>query len=280
MRYVYLRLFLSEIEQPPILLKTGTIQQRLPRQEYLEDVFNRRWHFSHYSKDMVYVPIERGEGDDQTFTFGRVGRKVSSSENASPDEKFETTKHVAWMAANLLLNTSSSPDGQKLAIQDRIEVGKPISIINSLVNHINETLEDSGWIISANPIVERQSFWEAVEKHKGQITRAEFTYVTPNVLGIRSKLNERLKEYRANENAQEVTVILSEPKGQLQLNSQEVHDAVDYTSEGGGSAKLKVGRETIFDSQETDKAVDVETDDITSFETTTGRQALIDKFFR
>jgi hypothetical protein len=229
---------------------------------------------------MIYVPIRRDEGDDQVFTFGRIGKQVVSQENSGPDEKFEKTEHVGWRASNLLLNTSSDPDGQKLAMQERGDVGKPLSVINSLLQHINTANPDSGWLVTVNPIVEKQSFWEAAEKYKGQITRAEFTYVTPNVLGIRSELNKRLKEYREKENAQQVGVTLYEPKGNLHLDSQEVVDAVEYTSEGGGSAKLKVGRETVFDSQDNEKAKDVETDDSLTFETSGGRQQLIQKFFK
>jgi hypothetical protein len=196
MRYVYLRLFLSEIEQRPILIETGDISPRLERQDYLTDVFNRTWTFVHRGIDMVYVPIRRDEGDDQTFTFGRVGKQVTSHENAGPEDKFEPTQKIGWRAANMLLNTSSDQDGQKLAMQASTEVGKPLAVINSLAQHINSQNDDSGWAIAVNYIVERQSFWEAVEKYRGQITRAEFTFVTPNVLGIRSVLNQRLNYYR------------------------------------------------------------------------------------
>ena len=279
MRYVYLRLFLSEVEQPPILVETGDIDRRLSRQDYLTEVFNRRWKFVHRGADLIYVPIRREEGDDETFTFGRLGKQFRALENSGPDEKFEATQHVGWRASNLILNTSSESDGQKLAMQDRGEVGKPLAIVSSLVYHINEHMVDSGWTISVNAIVEKRSFWEAVEKYQGEITRAEFTYVTPNVLGIRSKLNERLKEYREAENAQEVTVTLKEPKGNLKFDSQEVRDAVEYTSEGGGSAKLKAGNDTVFDSRDDEKAKDVQTDDSSSFDNAEGRTRLIEQFF-
>lgn len=280
MRYVYLRLFLSKVEQPPILIETGDISARLPRQDYLTDVFNRQWTFVHRGADLIYVPIRREEGDDETCTFGRLGKQITTQENTGPDDNFEATHHTGWRASNLILNTSSAPDGQKLAMQDRGDVGKPLAIVNSLVNHINESLPDSGWTISVNAIIEKQSFWEAVERHKGEITRAEFSYVTPNVPGIRSKLNDRLKEYREQENAQEVTVTLKEPKGNLKFDSQEVRDAVEYTSEGGGTVKLKAGIETVFDSTDDEKAKDVQTNDSTGFETTEGRTALINQFFR
>jgi len=279
MRYVYLRLFLTEVEQPQILVETGDVPPRLDRQSYLEDVFNRNWNFVHWGSEMIYVPIRREEGDDESFTFGRIGKQFTNQENAGPDEKFEITQHTGWKAANLVLNTSSDTEGQKLAMQERGDVGRPLTIVNSLAQHINEINDGSGWSIAVNSMIEKSSFWEAVEKYRGQITRAEFNYTTPNVLGIRSVLNERLKEYRLKENAQSVTVTLQEPKGNLNLETQEVRDAVDYTSEGGGSSKLKAGRETVFDSQDSEKAKDVETDDTISFETSEGRRSLITKFF-
>lgn len=279
MRYVYLRIFLSSIEQPLILVETGDVPKRLDRQDYLTDIFNRRWQFVHRGTDLIYVPIERSEEDDAIYTFGRIGKQFSAKENAGPEEKFETTEHKGWRASNLVINTSSDPDGQIVAIQDRPDVGKPLAILSSLSDHINETMRDSGWMLSVNAMVEQQDFWAAVRKYKGQITKAEFTYVTPNVLGIRSELNKRLKEYREHENAQSVTVSLSEPKGDLNLETDEVADAVDYTASGGGSVKLKAGRETVYDSQDSEKAKEMETDDTTNFESAEGRKSLVGRVF-
>lgn len=259
MRYVFLRLFLTAIEQPPILVETGDIKRREGRQDYLMGVLNKRWEFTHRGSDLIYLPVQRGETDNDNIVFGRIGKRVRSTENAGPDEEFEALERLGWRASNLVFDISGSTDGQKAAVEDRGDVGKPLAILNALVNCINETLQDSGWFISVNAIIEQQSFWDAAEKYKGQITRAEFSYITPNVLGLRSKINERLKEYREKENAQTVSVVLSEPKGNLVLETEEVRDAVEYTSEGGGSTKLKVGREVVFDSEDTAKARDYDT---------------------
>jgi hypothetical protein len=162
---------------------------------------------------------------------------------------------------------------------DRSDVGTPLPISTSLVSRINEEFRDFGWYMSVNAIIEKSTFWQAVEQYQGQITRAEFTYVTPNVLGIRNKISERLKEYRRNTNAQEVSVAVVEPTGNLKFDSDEMRDSVDYIAEGGGSARLKVGREKVYDSKNSLKSRDVETDDTLMIETPEGRQQLSSKFF-
>lgn len=261
MRYIYLRLFLTEVEQPPILVETGDIEAREDREDFLMGIFSRSWKFVHRGSDLIYVPVQRGETDTQTVVFGRIGKKVRSTENAGPEDEFETVEHLGWRASNLVFDISGSSDGQRVAVEERGDVGRPLSLLQSLMSHINEALPDSGWFISINAMIEVRSFWEAAEKYKGQITRAEFNYVTPNVLGLRSQINERLREYKEKENAQAVTVILTEPKGNLNLETQEVRDAVEYTSEGGGSSKLKVGQKTVFDSEDTEKARDFESNE-------------------
>lgn len=258
MRYIYLRMFLTEVELPPLLVRTGDLEERVSREDHLMDVFNRKWEFTHRGSDLIYLPVQRGEFDSENVIFGRIGKRVRNVENAGPDEEFEALERLGWRASNLVFDTRSSSDGQRVAVEERGDVGKPLAIMNSLIGHLNEILPDSGWFLSVNAMIEQRSFWEAAEKYKGQVTRAEFTYITPNVLGIRSMINERLTEYREKENAQSVTVVLNEPKGNLKLDSQEVKDAVEYTSEGGGSSKLKVGRDTVFDSEDTERAKDFE----------------------
>ena len=280
MRYVFLRLFLTEVEQPPILVETGDIPARRPRQDHLRFAFSGRHDFVHRGTDMVFVPVDLTPNDDEKVVFGRVGRPVTNTIHEGPERQFEASTRDSWRAANVAIHTGEDADGQILVMQERGDVGKPLAISASLVASINEMYKDHGWFISVNAMIEKSSFWEAVEKYKGQITKAEFTYVTPNVLGIRSKLNERLREYRERENAQEVSVSVSEPNGNLQLDSEEVRDSVDYISEGGGSARLKAGRETVYDSQDTQKSKDVEADDNLLIDSPEGRNQLSSQFFK
>lgn len=280
MRYSYLRVFAVETEVPPILVASRSAPEQRTRAKYLTDIFGQKIEFEHWGKAFVYMPISVDEMEDGAVCSGRIGAQKTQSINASPDELFEPETVTNWIASNFLIDTRNYNDGQKIAMQGRPEVGRPLSILSSLIKHINAANPDSGWLLSVNAITERTTFWEAVEEYKGQITRAEFHYVTPNVLGLRSKINKRLKGYKTDENANHVTVVLENEKGDLVLDSQEVKDAVEYTSEGGGSTKLKVGANKVYDSQDDEKAVTVETDDQFALEEPKARENIIMRLFK
>lgn len=270
---------MSKTELPELLIRSGKISPRKDRKDYLRKIFSSEWHFKHYATDMVYVPVTSAKDTKENFVFGRFGKRVLDRINEGPEKEFAFTQRESWRAANFILDVANHPDGQKVAAQVNGDVGKPLAILSSLIGKINQSSPDSGWYIDINPITEKRDFWEAAKQYEGQITRAEFTYVTPNVLGIRDKLNKRLKEYRENENAQTVSVTLTEPKGKLILNSDEVHDAVTYISQGGGKAKLKAGSKTIYDSTEIEKCIEIETEDSQHIMAPEGREHLRKRLF-
>lgn len=280
MRYHYLRLFLLETERPPLLEATGSLPPATTRHEYLNNVFSRRIDFEHRNSMLVYVPIGQETLDGGTILLGRIGRAVASIENAPPEAAFEETTHTSWRAANVLVDTRDHPDGQKIAFQYHANVGKPFPIAASLTNHINQVNPDSGWLVEVNLITEKESFWDAVKEHKGAITAAEFTFVTPNILGIRSKLNEDLKNARAQHNATTVSETLENPDGNLNLSGEDISDSIDYISEGGGRAKLKSGKKVIYNSEQQEKLTEVEADEPLTKENTSTWKKITDRLFR
>lgn len=110
-------------------------------------------------------------------------------------------------------------------------------------------------------MTEPGNFWSVVSEYKGEITAAVFTFVTPNVLGLRSQLNASLKAARQDNNAHRVGITLVNEKGNLSLEKQNIEDAVEYVSEDGGTAKLKKGRKTVYDSENDEKTFDLEDDE-------------------
>ena len=261
MRYHYLRVFLFEQERPALLEATGTLPPKRTRQEYLNEIFSNRIDFPHWNKTLVYVPIGLEEVEGGILLLGRIGRVVDALENTPPESGFEETTHRSWRAANVIIDTRDHSDGQKMAFQNHPNVGKPLPIASSLIDHINQTNIDSGWFAEINLITEKRTFWEAVNRYKGQITTAEFTFVTPNILGIRSKLNSELKDKREKHNAATVTETMNNPKGNLNLEGDDVEQSVDYISEGGGKSKLKIGKTVVYDSESEEKLVEIEEDE-------------------
>ena len=146
-------------------------------------------------------------------------------------------------------------------MQNRIDVGRPLAVFVSLIGHLNRANIDSGWLLGISPMTEPNNFWEVVRKYRGRITAASFSFVTPNVLGLRSQLNAGLKDARQNNNAHRVDIGLINKKGTLELERENIQDAVEYVSEGGGMAKIKSGRKTVYNSENDERTFEVESDE-------------------
>ena len=239
MRYNYFRLSLLPHAIFPLLEASDLDPDHPTRQDYLRHLFSQRIDFEHRKRTLVYVPIGIEERSSGPLMLGRIGRFVSSIENAPPEARFEEITRPIWRAANVIIDTRGHTDGQKVAFQHHANVGRPLPIATKLIQKINEENPHSGWLIEISPVTEVQSFWEAARRHKGEITTAEFTFTTPNVLGIRSKLNKELKRMREQHNAISVTETLRNPKGNLDLEGQEVTDSLEYISKGGGKSQVE-----------------------------------------
>jgi len=253
MRYHYLRLFVQGKERPPILVMTGGIPEATTRQEYLQKIFSRRIDFNHRKKGFVYVPVGVEEKNGSPVLLGRVGRLRTLTENQPPEHGFEEILHTGWRAANMLVDSRDFADGQKIAFQARHDVGRPLSIVASLVEHINEQNPDSGWSIVVNLVTEKANFWDVYQRNRGNITEAIFTFTTPNILRMRTQLNADLRRASDEHNARTVTESLGNPDGDLELEGQDVEDSLDYIAEGGGNSKLKSGRKILYDSEKDEK---------------------------
>lgn len=260
MQYHYLRVFVLRDERFP-LLQLANQSPELNRTEYLQAVFSQRIDFIHRKAQLVYIPIGSEERAGAPVILGRIGRSFQELVNEPPEQGFAEAELTTWRAANFLIDTGEHTEGQKIAMQARGDVGNPLAVITSLVRHLNEVNEKAGWILEISPMTEPGNFWSVVREYKGEITAAVFNFVTPNVLGLRSQLNAGLKAARQDNNAHRVGVTLANENGNLDLEKPNIEDAVEYVSEGGGTAKLKKGRKTVYDSEKDEKRVEIEDDE-------------------
>ena len=280
MKYNYFRLSVLPLDRPPILEAANTLPPVLSRQHYLRSIFSKRIDFIHRKNTLIYVHIGAHESDGRSLLLGRIGRSIDSVENAPPEEEFEEITRSSWRASNVFIDTNDQPDGQIIVFQHHYNIGRPLPIAASLVDHANRQNQDSGWFIDINPITDKQSFWEAVHRHKGEITSAEFNFSTPNVLGITSSLNQELKDKRERHNATNVTETLRNPSGKLDLTGQDVEDSVEYISRGGGNAKLKAGQKILYNSKGAEKVIEVKDDEPLTKENPSTWKKIADILFR
>ncbi len=206
------------------------------RAGWLREVFSTPTPFSHHGTEFHYAPAL--DDSDDNIIIGRVGRHVLREENLPPDEGLEDITRDAWLAAVVVLDPTDHQDGQKLAIQHIQDVGKPSSLIKQLTQAFNE-LYKGPYQIEPSQIVEAQSFWDYIEEYRGLVTSISFDFISPNMIGADDEFHAEMREFRDNEKARKVKLILQNEDG-INPETERVKRAVNYAlSESRGKVTAK-----------------------------------------
>ena len=245
MRYSLLRFLLVQRDIPPLLLQSGYKHPRHSREEYLKEVFGKTFEFYYRQSRYAYAFI----GQEGLVLLGRIGRLKSEKIDQGPETGFAETSSPRWHAANFLLNTGNDSDGQKIAFEEIQTVGSPLAVTKGLIENINSNRADAKWEIIVNPITEEQDFWQTVDKYEGKITEMELSFVAPNMFGGRDKTTKVLKTWNEENNMQTASLSLHNKAGALNPDSENVRESLGLITSGGGSAKLKTGKQTVYDSE-------------------------------
>lgn len=247
LRYWMLRLFLTAQSRPPLLALLGETEEpdRRSRQQFLESVFTQELQFRHHGSDFIWRHYSIVEG---TFLVGVIARRTTTRLGGSPTEDFGVKDAENWITANVLIDISDHPDGQKVAMEHDGALGTPFPVFRALVDYVNAR-QDDDWIISVHPITLSTDFWSVVQKHRGQISQIELTFVPPNIFGGSSATETAMKELNKIDNMTEMEVKIKNPSKALTPQSERLREAVDYISKGGGEIQLKSGNEVLYSSE-------------------------------
>lgn len=255
-RFDLFRLSLRKRRQIDILDK---IDEQMSREQWIRHLFSRTTEFRHHGTEFVYVPLD----PIQTFPYvvGKIGRPVSEIEHTAPEDGYQEYIHDAWKAAVVVCDPRESDDGQKLAIQFHMDVGKPATLAPRLLQAMEEGLEYLQFLSAVHPISNSEAFWDFVERNEGKVTRIVFELEVPNMFGSDDEFDKEMKEYRDKEKAQKVSIKLENPDG-IEPNT----DRVKYTankamSQGTGTVKAKaVGKNNTFSSQKQQESARIPVD--------------------
>lgn len=138
----------------------------------------------------------------------------------------------------------NDPTKQLVAIQHRnLAFQSTQSVVKLLFDSLAPMLARRQLVVLWEPVVERQTFWDLVERHKGKITQVTFEFVTPNMANISGDLPEDLKEFAKRSNAIQTELsIASDPGSSLNIRHDDpvVTGLVSYTSAGGGDIAIRL----------------------------------------
>ncbi|WP_145911877.1 hypothetical protein [Blastochloris viridis] len=225
--------------------------RELSREDYLRKVFNEERIFSHHSIAYHYVPDSGGRKKDAVL--GRIGRRVIVEENLPPEDGFADSTYETHRAAALVLDPTSHPDGQKLAIQNR--VGSPTALANSLIKAINFVHSQSIYHIEIQPIFDAKEFWQWASENQGDVTSLTFEFVAPNGMwSTETDLKDELRSFHESIGSDSIQQTFKSCGG-LKLDSPKIVEAVEYVQSGSGSISARSRRNKKFSSKKKPKSI-------------------------
>lgn len=158
----------------------------------------------------------------------------------------------------------NNPNNQFLVVEiEREAWDSPDITINMLSRNINDYLSNYYLVTEIEPIIEKNAFWEFVDKHKGQIKMVEFDMISPNMSNISEKSEWPLREIRDQYNATRQKVRLENTAGSSIAVKKDklIVSMADYSLSGGGKTRFKLKGIRGYKSLSDDK-ISIEFDDI------------------
>jgi hypothetical protein len=156
MRYDLFRLIMLEREQADLMsrdLREASRQDMPPREWWLRQVFGGQIAFQHYGSEFHFVP---GSSSPTALTgrdsliVGRIGRPLHFTENLPPEAGLTEIERDAWKAAAVVIDPKAHDDGQKVAMEVDGRVGRTISVLKSLTDHVNGRVPVEPFILEIN----------------------------------------------------------------------------------------------------------------------------------
>lgn len=207
---------------------------KLSREEWLRDAFKDAFEFVHHGKRLHWVP--HAEGDPNIL--GTVEKQKTRLQHRPPEDGAGEFEAVEWQGSLVVIDPVYRPDGQKLAFEVDLNVGKTNAILDSMVDHIN-TRAGSQYAIVVRALFDSEGFWSFAARHGGVVEYVSFKFVVPNMFfGAATSVDEGLRRIGADTKAQEVEVKLESEDGVV-ADSQSVRDAMAYAEAGNASVTAK-----------------------------------------
>lgn len=240
--FEYYRFFLTPIEEPEL-----PFHQQKTREEVIDDMFStdKTYQFKNREKDYcLYVKQKEG-----AYVFAYIGKRVKKNIRTAPEEGFKTREIEDWPGCDIFINLSNEHNtgetakkGQLLLVQvNNVDMKYRVSILQKLASAINRDIQKYGYFLTINSIPsEKTLFWNVVKENEGKIQKITFSYIPPNLLDLKSSLEEDLRSVAGEFNSTKVQISMENNDGNLTLseNNKLLKESAEYVDLGAGTFKL------------------------------------------
>lgn len=239
MRLIMFRLSLKPKRQRDVFERKREDGSEFDRKDWLIDKFSRQFSFTHHGNEFFFVPQNAREvGFPDDLIIGWLARDRQQTERTPPWEGLTPTEHQSWQASLLLLDPSEHADGQKLALEQRSDVGGPQPVLASLVESLNDQGPEEPFSVAVFPIIEARSFVRFANLHVGKIKVIEYDVAVPNMFNSPDDFSSELKKLRDNGNVARVKTKL-ESDGAIDTSASQLDEIAAHVEKGGGKIIAK-----------------------------------------
>lgn len=241
--FEYYRFFLTPIEEPEF-----PFHKKKTREEVILDMFspNKTYQFRSRKKDYCLY-IKQKEGN---YVFASIGKRVKKNIRTAPEEGFKTKEIEDWPGCDIFINLSNEHDtgetakkGQLFVVQvNNVDMKYRASVLQNLALAINKDIQKDGYFLTINSIPsEKTLFWNVVKENEGKIKRITFTYIPPNLLDLKSSLEDDLRSVAGEFNSTKVQISMENTDGNLTLSEHNklLKESAEYVDLGAGTFKLQ-----------------------------------------
>ncbi|WP_152998858.1 hypothetical protein [Sphingopyxis sp. H115] len=228
---------LIPIAQTSIMMRTQDT-----REEWLRHALKIPFEFGHFAgMTLHWVP----QGDADECIVGLIQRTRVHELHQSPDEGGGEITKEEWQGAYVVVDPTHHDEGQRVAVENDV-VGKPSSLIKSLVKHIN-MLQEAPYQIEIEPLFDASRFWAFANRHDNVMKKIDFDFVVPNMWSTESDLDADLRDTGRTTGAERVRVGFRSEHG-VSTDNQKVREGVDYAERGAGTLSARAMDGTPFRS--------------------------------
>lgn len=250
--FEFVRLSLAKPSQTQLFGPDGGPPQEISRRAYLDRAFeSQRIDFTYYGSNYSFLK----DGIFNNTLVGRIGKQVLEPIHSGPDSGFAIEMAEEWKPAWMLLDLSI--DSQLIAIQTGIANTK--NLIRALFDRIETSTPSLEYESFLEYVSDEGEFWKAVSDYRGKLTLLEFTFVPPNALGLHEKIKS-IVEAAKGVGSEKTKFAHTNHAGGLNPNGEYIEAALEATTEGAGSVKLKAGKKVVFSSEKNRKTQDIPND--------------------
>lgn len=241
--FEYYRFLLTPITEPELPF----IKQKT-REEVINDIFspNKSYKFRNRGTDYcLYIKQKGGH-----YVFATIGKRVKKNIRTAPEEGFKTKEIEDWPGCDIFINLSNEHSsgetlkkGQLILVQvNNVDMKYRASVLQKLALAINKEIQIYGYFLTINPIPsEKALFWNVVGENEGKIKKITFSYIPPNLLDLRSSLEDDLRSVSSAFNSTKVQISLENSDGNLLLSrdNQLLRESAEYVDLGAGTFTLQ-----------------------------------------